>query len=499
MDSHQLPFELTITAATDWLQSISHLNCINSADQLNKVIKQLRTIDTETKTVLDILLLLTPPILSVCSTIELSFLSDTGNKTTIKSRKIEKLCFQLLKHFVLAVSHITCSKTLSEKDKCIAIYMAIQLIGFSQRLSAIVHQHSVSSLWEKLGDLYILAKENNILNQEVDHKIKDFNNQACIESALKCTLLFSILAPYQCSTVQVKAIFLFTQQYGNLLHFGTHETSGSFFWNPESESAPHQDCKQISDTSINISTKELLSFTQSSDHSTLVDSEVLTHIITQLSTYEDLINSVIPSMLIINHFFIGLTNISEYLKKIVKLNKIQQFSSQYIETKSNDVFSVMPMPATFEKSDLSSSNNENLLKNASSAKILQTKNNQFVIAETNQIDCKIGNIILLCNSENSSELGIIRQIKTTNQSGTLHTLIEKIPGIPSPELINNPGVANKQALIINNGNSNPAFFIAPCKLSNGTRIMTTTEKNYTLDRLVDFSPYYMKYLTTNEY
>ncbi len=497
MDSHQLPFELTITAATDWLESISHLNCVNSAEQLYKAIKRLRSIDSETTTVLNILLLLTPTILSVCSTIELSFLADTDNKTTNNSRKIEKLCFQLLKHYVLAVSHIASTKTIPEKDQCTAIYMALQLIGFSQRLSAIVHQLPTPSLWKKMGELYTLAQDNNILQQEIKHSIKDFNSQKSIESTLKCTLLFSILAPYQCTSSQIKTLFLFAQQHSNLLNINTQETNDCYFWNPESESPPHRDSTQISDTRITINTRELLPLAQSTDLSTVVDKDVLTHITNQLSAYEELINSVTPSMLMINHLFVGLTDISEYLQKISKLNKIQQLSSQYTETKPKDAFSTMS--ATFDQGASNSGSKDSLLESAITAKILKTKNDQFVITETNQIDFQVGNIILFCKSDNKTELGIIRQLKTTNQSGTTHTLIEKAPGIPSLELISSPELTDKRALAVNNGKSEPIFFLAPCKLSNGTRIISTTEKNFTLDKLVDFSPYFMKYLTTNDY
>lgn len=37
MTSNSLPFELSEDSITNWLQSLSHLNSVNSASQLNNV------------------------------------------------------------------------------------------------------------------------------------------------------------------------------------------------------------------------------------------------------------------------------------------------------------------------------------------------------------------------------------------------------------------------------------------------------------------------------
>jgi hypothetical protein len=95
--------------------------------------------------------------------------------------------------------------------------------------------------------------------------------------------------------------------------------------------------------------------------------------------------------------------------------------------------------------------------------------------------------------ENTLELGIIRQQKTTNQSGTTHTLIEKIIGIPSTELISNAEITEKQILVVNNKNLKPTIFLPPCKLSNGTKMTSSSGKSYTLDQLINYSSFYLHY------
>lgn len=486
MNSNQLPFEINIAAASKWLQSLNHLNSVNSADQLNKVVIQLKSIDIRPEEVLKILLLLTPTILSVCSTIEQSFLVESEKKAANKSRKIEKLCFQLLKHFISAISHIACTKTSLKKDQCLAIYMTLHIISFNQRLSAVLHLPPTPSIWKTIGELYSLAKENNILSLEVNHQIKEFHNQTSIECAIKHILLFSILSPYQCSTIQIKALFIFAQYHANLLDLNTKKTNGHcYFWDPQSKSQPFRDSEQDRSTSIIISTSELLSFIQSTNHSTFLEKQALAHAINQLSAYKELIDSALPSRLVINHIFIGLTETLEHLKKTSKLNKIQQLSLQFTEEKPKDA----PL-VSFEQNSSNYSNEENLLEKAKAVKIIQTKNDDFIVTEASNLDCHIGNIILRCKDDNSLELGIIRQQKTTNQSGTSHTLIERVIGTPSPLISSNPEITDKRILIVKNENSSPTIFLAPGKLSNGTKITPSSENSYILDQLIDYSQFY---------
>lgn len=494
MDSYQLPFELTTKAATDWLHSISHLKNINSASQLNKAIKQLKLIDKQEKLVLDILLLMTSTVLSTCSTIELSLATDRGIKATAKSRKIEKLCNQLLKQFSLTISHLTCKKSFTTENQQDAIYIALQTIGFSQRLSATLHQPPSSSLWKKTGELYFLAQNKSILSQEIKHQIKEFNNQSTIESVIKRNLLFSIFAPYQCPPIQINTLFLFTQQHSNILGLNTSKTKGChYLWNPLSHAPPHQDCEQKEVTALNIDTSKTLALCQSTSLSSHIDKKTLSHMVNQLTGHEELINTVLPSMLDINHYFIGLPEISDFLTTISKLNKIQLLSSQYTEYQPEDP--LFTTPASFEKSTSSSSSKENLLEEAKSTKILQTKDDTFIVAETNKIDCHIGETFLICKSVNSFELGIIRQLRTTNQSGTIHILIEKITGIPSLLQIETPEIPGRCALIIQNEHSSPILILPPCKLSIGSEILSSSGKSYFLDKLIDYNAYGMHYLT----
>lgn len=142
-----------------------------------------------------------------------------------------------------------------------------------------------------------------------------------------------------------------------------------------------------------------------------------------------------------------------------------------------------------------SSNIDNVLTDLKAVKIWHTKSNQFIIAETNTINCSINDIILVCNSAFKPELGIIREIKIANPPNVVHALIEKIAGMPSCyQNDSSPNASNDEIIIIQNQNSKPEVFIAPGKFHNDTQNSSSKEEPYTLEKLIDYSPHYMHYL-----
>lgn len=492
----KLPFKLSTDATADWLQSLSQLSSVNSANQLNKAVKQLRSIKTDTGKVLEILVQLTPTVLYICSNIE-----ATLQKGSDKSQKIEKLGIQLLRNLSLAFCSYTTQDTISTDKKNQAIYIALQLIGYTQRLAAIFHQFPSATLWKKTGELYTLANGRNILKQLITHKIRDFKNLTTAEDVLKRNILFAILAPYQHNSSEVKELFSISEQHSHLLKLNTENSPDNIFcWDLESEIPPHtkDSTHQQSDSHIKINATELLSLLRSTNFSFALDKETLALIIEKISGYKDPINTSVPSALIINHLIVGLGNISTYLEKLEKLNKIERLSSQIID--SNPIKKMSLEPMEHEKSHLNpatdfkpSNNSLKLLQGVPAVKMLQTKKDQYIIAETNPINSAIGDIILLCLPNLNLGIGIIRQIKLTNQSGTIHILIEKTSGIITAHLIDPPEASAKHIIVIQKDNSTRELFIAPSKLSNGTQIKSASGQSFTLDSLIDFSPFYMHY------
>jgi len=494
-------FELTKDSALKWLQSLSQQNNVSSANQLNSAIKQLRLINNDDENVFNILLLLTPTALFLNSTIESSILVEANKKGPVKSQKFEKLCIQLLRNLSLPFCNFA-GKTSSTYEKHnLAAYVALQLNAYTLRSCSIYHRPPSSIIWENTAKLYTLAQERNILQQEIKHEIKGLENKSTIEDILKQNLLFSILTSYSYSTNEIIELFSISKSYAHLLKLSMkNETKTVFSWDPVSESPPDiKDVTQpVNGFSINIDTKKLLSFMQSSDFSSSLGNVSLKHVIDHLSGYTETINSLAPSSVPnINHLIIGITEITTFLDKVEKLNKIQQLSLE-ADIASPEKMTLEPME--HEKSYLrpapvlnSLSNIESLLSNVKTVKLIKSQNDQYLVAESSPIDCTIGDMVLLSNSEFKFTLGVIRQKKTTNQSGTTHILIEKISGTPSSHSVKIPATPKNQAIICYNKGSKPQFFIAPCKFSYGTQLTLSTDEDIRLEELTDNSPFFMRY------
>ncbi len=499
MTTTKLPFELSEESTTSWLQSLSQLSSVNSANQINKVIKQLRAINTDADKIFRILIQLTPTVIYISTDIESSHQTESNKNANDKSRKVEKLCIQLLRSLSLAFYAFTTKKSFPDDEKNQCLYIALQLIGRTQRITAIFHQFPSTTLWKKTGEIFISAQNRNVFQQQIKHKIKDFKSLSTIEAVLKRNILFSIFAPYQQHADLIQELFSIAKQHAHLLNLNTtYTTENAFSWNINSTHPPYTtgSAQLRSDSIIGINTNELLSFTQSTSFSSSLKKEALEYIVCQISGYRELINSPVPSDFVINHLLVGFIDILEYLEETERLNKIQQISSQLAKTASSNYNLLNPVELKnnqFSLNQNTPNSSDNFLSEAEVVKILKIKNNQYLIAESNPMACSIGDLTLLCASNHPPELGIIRQIRITNASGTNHILIEKITGTPLSGRINAPETIENQIILIQTKKSSSEVFIATNKFSNGTLVKLVSEESFTLDKLIDHSPFYMRY------
>ena len=503
MTSNNLPFELSEDSITNWLQSLSHLGSVNSASQLNNVVKQLESTKQDANKTLEALIQLTPTVLFVCSDIESSLLATTTKKVSEISKKVEKLCIQLLKNLSLNFCFFGVKKTLSVEEKTLAIYLALQLIGYSQRITSIFHHIPSTTLWKKTGELYMLLLRNNTLHDEIKHKIRDFKNQSTIEAVLKRNLLFAILASYQYSSSQIKELFSVSNKHAHLLNLNIeNSTNNTFFWGPGSGTIPciQSETQKTNPFDIPIDTNDFLFLIRSEDFSSALEKETKEHIIARLSRYKDIFDSTSSSTKTINHIVTGFTDITNFLEKIDKLEKIQRLSSEYDNVPPIDKMSLELMESEKDylspvSDSTSSSYIDNFLTGIKAINIWPTKNNQYIVAEINTIHCSIDDIVLVSDSVLKPELGIIRQIKCINPPNGAHALIEKIAGTPSSHQIDSsPNASTEQIIIIQTQNSKPEVFIAPCMFHYDTQITSSAEETFTLEKLIDYSPYYMHFL-----
>jgi len=502
MTTSKLPFDLSPESISIWLHSLSEKNSVNSAVELNSVAKLLRRNKAEAKKILDCLILLIPSTLHISNTLESLLLADSNTKKP--AVKIIRLNIQLLRNISLVFCSICNQSDLSDNEKNLAIYTALQLFGYSQRFSALFHQTPSSTLWKEMGEIYNLAIKNNSTQQEINHKVKSFKNLTTIESALKRNILFNISSPYQYSENDIIELFLISDQLADKLELNPSYSSSinTFHWNPRSKEGPSSinHTQQTKEFYITINSSELVGFMQSNNFNCKLDQDALTSLLDHLSGYQSTINAPIPSAPTISHIITGFNNITEHLIKVNKLKKIQQLSAESPIEQSIESLSLESIP--FEKNTLNNNqkntylmSNHSLLSETKTVKTLKVNNDKYMIAETSFINCSIGDLCVLCSANLSHTLGIIRQIRVTNTTKTLHILIEKVKGTPSTQLSSSTTQTEEgsQIILTQEANIQKDLFHSPCKLATGTRLTCASGDNFTLDKLIDYTPFFNRY------
>ncbi len=503
MTTAKLPFELSPDALSLWLQSLSEKKSANSAIELNNAVKLLRKNKTDDTSTYYALNTLTPTILHVSDAIETSLLEEAGNQSP--TPKIIKLCIQLLRNTGLAFCKVSESKNLAGNQLNIAIYSALQLIGYSQRLSTLFFEQPSSTLWGKMGKVYYLSIQADNTQQTINHKIQRFKNQTSIESVLKRNILFNICNSQQYSASQIIEIFFISDQLSDKLSLNPSYSASpdTFHWNWKNKTPPLalNSTQKKENLTAAINTGDLIAFMQSKKFNSSLDQKVLTKLFDHLSGYQTIINGIVPSAPTIANLIIGFDRISEHLKQTGKLKKIHHLSGQPISTQQTENIELEPV--AFEKSDQNlifrtsaSAGKLNLLSEAITVKTLQVQNKKYIIAETSYLNCSIGDLTLLCSSNLTYKLGIIRQVKITNASKTVHILIQQITGVPSALQLTSPQMTDHQILSIKTANTESDFFIPQSRLANGSQLTTASGKKYTLNKLIDYSPFFNRYRTS---
>ena len=501
MTKNTLPFELSSDAVAIWLNFLNQNNIAKSAVELNSAVKILREHKSKSSEVFKALVLITPKVITTCNSIELAF--STKNHSGTPSLKIIRLCIQLLRNMGLAFCKINDLKNVSKDEQNTSIYFALQLIGHSQRLSAIFHETPSSSLWNEIGNIYHSALKEDSSQHKINHNIPTFKSQLTIESVLKRIILFNISNPYLYSAKQIKELFLIISMLADKLVLNNITTSSinTFYWDSNSRNAPCAINSILQDQQLvtTINTEDVISTIQSNNFVCNLDPDALFNIIDHLSGYQSVINNPIPSAPAISHLLIGFDNISEYLTKVSTLKKIQKLSTQItpLDTLENTKIEDMDVTSNPQSKNTSSTNLEFLSK-AKAVKSLQVNSKNLVIAETSYIECNIGDIALFCYADLTNKIGIIRQIKITNISKTVHILIEEISGTPSTlQLSKTPSQISEHEIIVIDAPMTQRVLLPYLhKLSNGGKLSCVADKKISLESLIDYSPFFSLYQTS---
>lgn len=499
-DHKTLPFELNEPEVAQWLNKISKESPINSGSQLNHVLTALRKEKYPADIVLPVLLKLAPVSLHSSNTLSALIKSDVPDSKTLK---IAKLSLLLLRNQSLALQQVADAATTENADRLHAVFYALQFIGQYLRLSSQFQELPSETLWQVSGELYITAQQHEQLHQAVSSKITEFRQQHSIFEVLKRNILFTLLGFHQFTASDNQAIYSFCNDNSNLLALKTADDKNNFFSWKISESIPYFSQENQKTTGnlreLSIDTKPLIPTLRPASFNTPINQNDLDFLLTICNGYSKQLNDSVPSPPVIFGICIGISASHNFLNQQKRLNRIQQLSSQVVQEEES-IINMSLMPLDFEKklqdkvltqpvSPLRTPSLQSLIN----AKITQTTQNDFILAQIQQQQCKIGELTLLINNKNVIFPGIVRQVKSGSDSSSTKLLIEKFKGeLAAHNFHSEQNDISGQLISVNEDGAQPEIILPYAKYRNGSKLLFNN-RSARLVSLIDYSLSFARY------
>jgi len=471
------PFDLTVNALTDWLETLGDLPHTQAAHQLTEILKQLKAEKIEQATLLPLLFSLTPVTLHLANNLANSAVLE--NRNWNKALKVGKLSMQLPRQLALLFCQITEDKALDAQTLSSCIYYASQLIGYSLRSYALFHEMPSTTLWRKLAELYRLAKTNACLNQTVINKIAEFKTQSSIASVIKRNLLFNIFSPNLFTTDEVNMLFQLANQAADLLVItDDHDTHNvGFYWDLDKDLPPYP-VKKINRTLpegfMAIDSQPISNALQLGSLSTQLSPSTQNKLALVLSSFHQIFSSIVPGLPSSSRMIHGFASACSYLKELNKLSRINELSSQLPGAgQMAKNLSLVPLEHqrnVFETPPQAFSKPKDM---GSSVNILKTPSLKYIVAESRTLDCSTGDLALIYKEQHPISLVIIRQQKTNEISRLQQFLLEIIPG--TCNIFNFVGSKiDTHGIVVGGNTSDPQIFLSYGKYNINTKLALNT-------------------------
>lgn len=493
-DTSSLPFALTEEDVGKWLDSISGLPPVNAGSQLNQAFKVLKKEDAAGPELLAVLIKLTPPTLHVANTLAVSMKPGAQQG---KHAKIAKLNLQLYRHLALLFHSLVEVEVVSVEQKLQASYYALQLIGHYLRISSLLHELPSSTLWQKSGQLFSFAFENELLQHNIFSKIAEFRNQPSVENVLKRNILFSLAAFHKLSVADNQAIFGFANQYAHLIQINYEQTRNCHFVWHYKDGFPNQVSKSdqpLPPKAVAINTTALLPHLQISSFQPVISKPELERLTHHLSGYDKLLNDSIPSAPVLFKMLHGFQEVYGSLHHAEKLSRIYKLSAQAKTETQNSDLSLEPLEYEKSLQNAFSKPEPALDKDgkeiSNTVKILQNKSKDFFNVETRNANVQIGDLVILVNNNNATLTGVVRNSKAIVNTQSTMLLIERIYGMLSTRVVQSGPYQDAEAIMINADSDHPRIILGVRRYHNGTEL-PLKDITVRLDGLIDYSPYFV--------
>ncbi len=500
MSENTLPFELNESAVYTWLSQLPS-NPATATHNLNQVVKSLRPLRKEPET-RQILLALGASIQNHYQTLEKIIISSGQMEDLKKRMKLEKLCIQLLRNFSLAIHYYNDKLDENQNEKCLNLYLSLKFIGLTQKASCIFHQYPSETLYQKVGDIYQEAKENDLLNQAIPSLKHEFTKQPTLAAILKRNLLFQMLQPYRFISNDINLLFKLAESLTESTELKniTSENTYAFIWSLERLTPPYPQTgvTEKNKNQLIVHHPDSLKHIHASSEFASLSPDGKNQLTELFNGYQNIIHDFSTTDPNIKHIVIGFKPIMEFMTKLDKLQKILNLSQDNSPISVLDQLSIEPLD--YQKSHLNpdkrlTGNNSihNLLQEMLTVKLLATKNKNFLLAESNRLEAQIGELCLLCDETLRPFITLVRQKRTTNVSGSRHFLLEIIPGQLSLERLDTSPPSTPLPVILCVDKSQSIVITGSGKFANQTRLVFRSERQIRVQQCSDITPWTLHY------
>ncbi|MGR9045845.1 MAG: hypothetical protein ACU83N_11145 [Gammaproteobacteria bacterium] len=496
-----LPFAMTTEAVSAWLSQISKLDAVQASHELYSVLRKLGQIETETADLYSALVQLTPSALHLSGSLTTLLLASLNNDGTVsrKSRKLARLNSQLIRTLSLAYCHAVTDQDLTKKQKAQAIFTVFQLIGLSLKTHTLISERPSTTLWIKMGELYLLAVEEGLTAEPLAQKIPLFKNQKTIISALKRNLLYALFDLYRIPPDQLANFYDAADRCVDKLALSKNtNTSFNFYWDIASSRFPQQRSLTKEGQVLAFNTASVVDCLR--DHMQECDRKnpIFNAVWQKLNGYWEIIDSVIPSKPLLYHLETGLTSTIDQLKRCNRLSNIYRLSAQLPEPVALGALELVPLE--HEKQGYQTRWEQTLQQHAKNLKtgmayLLPAKNPQFFLTQVKSEPLPDNLPVLLYTDQISPIFGVIRFNQTKPETDNQTALIETLPGTLSVVSIKLQTV-NTEAILIKQSSGQDGLILAPGKYKTGDTIERSDQPDrvFQLSRLIEVNDQFMFYL-----
>ncbi|MGR9114449.1 MAG: hypothetical protein ACU85E_01690 [Gammaproteobacteria bacterium] len=507
MNSTQnLPFTMTTESVSAWLSHLSKLDTVPASQELYSTLKKLDRIKLETEDLASILAQLTPSVLHLSGNLNTLFLSAIHSDDAInrKSRKLARLNSQLIRSQCLAYCYAISVQELTKPLKTQAIFVALQLIGFSLKTNTLISEKPSATLWKKMGELYRLAADDELLEEVVGHKIPLFKNPKTIESTIKRNLFYFLIDFYRAPSDQLAKYYDIADQCAEHLVFSeSANASFNFYWDTASSQFPQRGRPLNTDgKNIVFNTADVVQYIQGHLPASVRADPIFNSAWQKLTGYWEIIDSVPPIKPLLYRLETGLAASIEQLRHQNRISNIHRLSAQLPDANIQRNLELVPLE--HQKLGYQTRWEETLLQQtdnlrAGTVYLLPAKNPQFFLTQIKAASLPDNLPVLLYSQHETPKFGFIRFTQFKPESENQNALIETLPGEPYAISVKIQTITT-QAILIKKSSKDEGIILTPGKYTTGDRLNRSDRPEciFYLNRLIEANDHFRYYQLSSD-